>query len=164
MLSSLCDFVATDPIKHLSLLYFCCRNCFHTVGCLDCMGKFKQPLNSNQHSLISQNFSRSNVQQNILSYISTFNDNKILSLVNLRSAWRKRSLPSATLSCVNMQRLWPQPHDLTHPYNISRSTLHDLCIQNEENSGKFQRGEIYWIHYVLHMHRIPCFYSHLFRY
>ena len=84
-------------------------------------------------------------------------------LAHLRPSRRPRGLPAAPHRRPHLQRLRLQPHDLPHSHHLPRAALHNLRVQNEKNSRKFQRSQIHRLHNVLNLHRLSRLNRHLLR-
>ena len=84
-------------------------------------------------------------------------------LADNRTTGHKGDPPLPSNGSTDLQGINFFTHDVSRLQHVSHPHVHSLCLQNPENPGKLQRGQIHRIHYVLNLYRLAGFRPDLFR-
>jgi len=53
--------------------------------------------------------------------------------------------------------------DVPRVQHVPDPDVHSICIQDTQDPGGLQRGQVYWLHHVFHVHRLAGLRTHLLR-
>lgn len=80
-----------------------------------------------------------------------------------RAARYHRDSPISAVRGADVPRLHVLPDDVSGLQHVPDTDVHPICIQDPQDPGGFQRGQIHWLHHVFHVHRLARLRADLFR-